>query len=161
MLECFPLEQSFLDSFRTLCPPEKLRIVAFLAPSFLPYDNPSIRGLPPPRWTFPITSQLSSEVRDLITRTMPYFEPLVTGYRTSGTTDAEDKTRFANFNADAWEWIIKKVVELGWYSSDGRVWREFIEKIACKNCKGPISMPGEVKSGLAYMTRVGGKPHSC
>jgi hypothetical protein len=156
MLECFPMEQTFLNSFRTLCPPNKLRMVAFLAPSFLSYDNMgrTVRGIPPPLWSFPATSQIDPEVRDLITRTMPFFEPLVTTYRTSGTTDLEDKTRYAHFDADAWQWIIKKVVELGWYSKDGRVWREFVDKIACRNCKGPIVIPGEMKPGLAYMVKV-------
>lgn len=171
MLECFPMEKSFLDSFRTLCPPNKLRIVAFLAPSFLSYDNIGVsRGslssrLPPPRWTFPIGSQITAPVQDLIMRTMPFFEPLVTGYKTSGTTDDDDKQRYGHFNSDAWEWIIKKVVEQGFYSDNGRMWREFIGKIACKDCKGNESVPGEVKSGLAYLVKVDGSatshPHVC
>jgi hypothetical protein len=85
---------------------------------------------------------------------MPFFEPLVTAYRTSGTTDPEDKIRYAHFDADAWEWVIKKVVELGWYSKDGRVWREFLDKMACRNCRGLIPIPGEMKTGLAYMAKV-------
>lgn len=143
MLECFPMENTFLNSLRTLCPPNKLRIIAFLSPSFLSYDNldRTVRGVPPPRWSFPATSQISAPVRDLITRSMPFFEPLVTSYRTSGTTDPEDKTRYAHFDADAWEWIIKKVVEFGWYSNDGRIWREFIEKMSCKQCRGSIPIP--------------------
>jgi hypothetical protein len=165
MLECFPMEASFLSSFKTLCPPNKLRIVAFLSPSFLSYDNLGVsRGslstsIPPPRWTFPPGSQISPPVQDLITRTMPFFEPLVTGYKTSGITDPEDKNRFNCFNADAWEWVIKKVVQQGWYSEDGRVWRGFIDKIACKTCRGTEPVPGEVKAGLAFLAKVDGVPN--
>ena len=158
------MEMSFLNTFRTLCPPNKLRIVAFLAPSFLSYDNLGVSRvnhparIPPPRWTFPPGSRISAPVQDLIMRTMPFFEPLVTGYKTSGITDPGDKDRFSRFNADAWEWIIKKVVEQGWYSEDGRVWRGFIDKMACKTCRGTESIPGEVKTGLAFLTKVGGTP---
>ena len=170
MLECFPMEKSFLSSFRTLCPPNKLRIIAFLAPSFLSYDNIGVsRGnhtsqLPVPRWTFPAGSQIPSPVQDLIMRTMPFFEPLVTGYRTLGTTDADDKSRYSCFNADAWEWIMRKVVEGGWYSDDGRMWRAFIEKMACKDCRGNESIPNEVKTGLAYLAKWDNstnQPHTC
>lgn len=87
-------------------------------------------------------------------RTMPFFEPLVTAYKTSGTTDPDDKTRYTHFDSDAWEWTIKRVVDLGWYSDDGNMWRGFIDKLACKDCKDQESIPGEVKSGLAYMTKV-------
>lgn len=162
MLECFPMEKSFLDSFRTLCPPNKLRIVAFVAPSFLSYDNIGVsRGshssrLPPPRWTFPAGSQIPPTVQDLIMRTMPFFEPLVTGYKTSGIADTDDKSRFSHFNTDAWEWLIKKIVERGWYSDDGRMWRAFIDKMACQNCRGNEPIPGEVKTGLTYLAKVDG-----
>lgn len=170
MLECFPQDEAFLNSFRTLFPPNKLRIVAFLAPSFLSYDHDGVSGaimssnLPLPRWTFPADSQIPASVQDLIVRTMPYFQPLVTSYKTSGTTDPEDKIRFTHFNSDAWEFIIKKVVEQGWYSNDGQLWREYIDKIACKECRGRETIPAEVRTGLAYLTKVDSaakRVHSC
>jgi hypothetical protein len=170
MLECFPMESSFLKDFRTLCPPDKIRIVAFVAPTFLSYDSQDISQphlstqLPTPIWTFSEDSEVPTPVRDLITKTMPFFEPLVTTYKTSSGVDPEDKTRFSKFDADAWEWIIKRVIDQGWYSSDGRVWREFVDKIACKECRGDESIPGEIKSGLSYMAKVDSsakRTHSC
>ncbi|KAG9057838.1 hypothetical protein FS842_003600 [Serendipita sp. 407] len=170
MLECFPLDQSFLNSFRTLCPPNKLRIVAFVAPSFLSYDYEGMSRsslssrYPPPRWTFPPDSQIKPEVKDLITRTMPFFEPLVTNYSTSGVTDPEDKTRYSHFNSDAWEFLVKKIVDQGWYSDDARLWRQLIDKLACQDCRGREPVPAEVRSGLAYMSKVdysAKRNHSC
>ncbi|PVF99890.1 hypothetical protein CPB86DRAFT_266663 [Serendipita vermifera] len=68
MLECFPMEASFLKDFRTLCPPDKIRIVAFVAPSFLSYDSQDISQrhlssqVPPPVWTFPEDSEVPTPV---------------------------------------------------------------------------------------------------
>lgn len=172
MLECFPMDQSFLNSFRALYMPNQLRIVAFLAPSFLSYDNMSVwKGhssrIPPPRWTFPMGSYISSPVQDLIMRTMPYFEPFVTGYEIS-RTDVEEATEMGHslsqFDANAYEWITKQVVEQGWYSADGRAWRGFIDKIACNSCKGKQLVPSEVKAGLAFLNKTNksaGHPHAC
>ncbi|KAG8836101.1 hypothetical protein FRC17_010034 [Serendipita sp. 399] len=147
-------------AFKTLCPPNKLRIVAFVAPSFLSYDyegvsrNSLSSRYPPPRWTFPPESPIKPEVRDLITRTMPFFEPLVTNYSTSGVTDPDDKNRYSHFNPDAWEFLIKTIVEQGWYSEDAKLWRQLIDKLACKDCRGREPVPAEVKSGLAYMSKM-------
>jgi hypothetical protein len=95
---------------------------------------------------------------------MPFFEPLVTTYKTSGTTDPGDKNRYARFDSDAWEWIIKRVVDLGWYGDDGNTWRGFIDKLACKDCRDQETIPGEVKTGLTYIDKIdksAKRQHNC
>lgn len=170
MLESFPMDEAFLSSFRSLGFPNQLRIVAFLAPSFLSYDSVGIwqghsSRIPPPQWTFPDGSRISLPVQDLITRTMPFFQPFVTSFEISeDDVNGANKMRYSQFDDNAWEWIIKQIVDHGWYSSDGEAWTGFVSKIACKICKKKMPVPSEVKAGLAFLAKadgLAGRSHTC
>lgn len=170
MLASFPMDEAFLSSFRTIGQPNQLRIVAFLAPSFLSYDSMSIwqkqsSRVPIPRWTFPVGSRISSPVQDLIMRTMPFFQPLVTSFEVSkDDVKGLDNKRYSKFDDSAWEWVIKQVVDQGWYSNDGNNWVGLLDKIACSTCRGKVNVSSEVKAGLAFLAKadgLAGRSHTC